>query len=312
MPTGKQKQAANGPNRKPSQRSPRKPAARRPKAPPPLARHIADLSLDDYHARPEWSHSQIEVLRASPPLFHGRFISRIFPAPQRDVFDDGSIVHAALTGENEIADLVAVIPPQVLNARGGCSGAAWYEWTEANAGKIQRKAEECDALLKMVASVRSHGKARWLLAAEGYFEYSVVWRDAETGLDLRARPDKVAIISGEAVLADIKTTRATDHHRFAADMARYGYHRQAAWYEDGIRALGYNVPAFCFITVDKTPAHECHVYELVPAAIQLGRSENRQLLRELAHRLQADDWRSRDIDTILELDLPGYKYRDTQ
>jgi hypothetical protein len=275
-------------------------------------KHIPNLSIEEYHARPEWSHSQIEVFKDSPPLFHGRYITNIYPFQKSSAMDDGTIVHDILSSGRRIEDVVAIIPDDVLNGDGHRKGAAWKRWSDDHAGMIQRKQDECDSLLRMIESVQSNPKARWLLDAKGYYEHSIVWRDKVTGLMLRARPDKMSLLSDECVISDIKTTRAEDHRDFSSAIASFGYHRQAAWYWDGVESLGYDVPAFCFITVNKTPAHECHVYELQPSAIELGREENRQLLVELAHRLNTDNWTSRDHGTILEIDLPTWAYRQTQ
>jgi len=277
-----------------------------------VAQHVPGLSLSAYHDRPEWSHSQIEVLLESAPLFYGRFISREFPKPASDVFDDGTIVHTVLTHDQRIEDILAIIPGDVLNAHGHRKGALWNDWWQANAGRIQRKRDECDALFRMVDSVRAHPKARWLLEGEGEFEYSIIWRDEETGLSLRARPDKLSFFRGDCLVSDIKTTRSFNPRTFGNDVAKYGYHRQAAWYIDGVTALGWHVPAYCFITVDKTPAHETHVYELMPSAIELGRQQNRQLLTELKHRLETGDWNAPDHDSIIELDMPTWAYREDQ
>lgn len=277
-----------------------------------MPKHI-DCTLEEYHARPEWSHSQLEVLLQSVPLFHGRFITGIYPRRESDVFDDGTIVHHILTGGN-LDDIVAIIPDEgVLNADGHRKGKAWKDWESANEGKILRKASECDPLFRMIESVRNHAKAAWLLDGDGYFEHSIIWVDQDSWLPLRARPDRIARLSdGTVVLADIKTTRAMSPREFASDAARYGYHRQAAHYRDGARQIGMEVAAFVFIAVDKTPAHETHCYQLHEADIELGASQNRVLYHELAKRLETNNWTAPDHGEILELGLPEWAYRENQ
>ena len=274
------------------------------------AQHIPDLTIEAYHSRPEWSHSQIEVLYQSPPLFHGRFITREFERESSPTLDDGTIVHECLTSGRMIEDVVAIIPPDVLNEKGERRGGTWKEWSEANSDKIQRKRAECDALFRMVESVRRHPRASWLLDAPGHFEHSIVWTDEETGLQLRARPDKLALLN-PAIIVDVKTTRAETYSQFQKHLAEYGYHRQLAWYEDGVKALGIDVEASALITVDKTPAHECHVYEVTRSAIELGRMENRDLLTELKYRIDANNWESRDAGAIIEIDVPMWAYAAT-
>lgn len=270
-----------------------------------------ECSLADYHAMADsWSHSQIEVLIESPPLFHGRFISRIFPREGSEALDVGTICHQALTDPGGLDSVLAIIPDAVLNGDGHRKGNAWKDWTTANAEKIQMKRSEADPIFHMVQNVCYDPRASLLLDAPGPFEGGIRWLDDPTGLTLRARPDKVSYLYGEPIVVDIKTTRATTPRRFAADCFAFGYHRQAAWYAEGLRELGEDPVAFVFIVVDKTPAHECTVYELDPKAIELGHQQNRVAIDELARRLETGDWDSRQRGKTLLLDLPTYAYRD--
>ena len=113
---------------------------------------------------------------------------------------------------------------------------------------------------------------------------------------------------GIKIGADVKSTRARTVREFMQDAARYGYHRQAAWYWDACVALGIDISAFVFISVNKTPAHECYVIELDGGDIELGRSQNRELLHELAWRLKTNNFGSRDGDDIVVGSLPQWAY----
>ena len=272
------------------------------------ARHIPGLTLEQYHQRPEWSHSQMEVFRESPPLFHGTFISKVYPKKESNAFDDGNIIHTPLLG-GSLGDVVEIIPTDVLSNKGKRMGNAWKAWEAAHPDKILRKQAECDFLGRMIDSVRAKEEAADILDSPGHFEHSIVYQDEATGLWLRARPDKVSLsYHGTKLAADVKSTKARTVKEFMKDAAKYGYHRQAAWYWDACVAIGIDITAFVFISVNKTPAHECHAIELDRDDIELGRSQNRELLHELAWRLDTNNFTSRDGDGIVVGNLPQWAY----
>lgn len=275
------------------------------------ARHI-ECSMEDYHARDETSRSQIEDLLDSPPLFYGRHIARppIYPRKSSKDFDTGTVAHAALSAPRGLDTVVTEIPAEVLNGQGHRKGARWQEWAEAHAGTIHLKAEELEPIRQMVRNVYDHPEAGQLLGKVMHYEFSLVWDDAETGLPLRARPDLILRHRDGAVVADFKTTKALTPREFAADAAKYGYHRQEAWYREGVELFGLPVVGFVFITVDKSPAHECRVYDLPPSALQLGREENQANRRDLARRLDTNDWTDPYGKEILTVDLPEWAYKD--
>lgn len=273
------------------------------------ATHI-DCTLTEYHAmRDSWSHSQIETLIESPPLFHGRHITGLFPRESSDALDCGTIAHQALLMPGGLADVLAIIPREVLNEQGHRKGKRWLEWSDANADKIQMKPEEAAVPQRMVESVLSHEYGGRLRGAATHIEYTLSW-ECSDGLTLRCRPDWIAETPVGLVVCDLKTTRATTPREFAADAVKFGYHRQAAWYLDGVQRAGMDPKGFVFVVVDKSPAHECYVYQLSERAIELGRKQNADAVRELAYRLERNDWRGKGAGEMFELDLPEWAYRE--
>lgn len=272
-----------------------------------------ECSLEEYHSETNvWSHSQTEDLIKSPPLFHGRHITGKFARKSSRDYDAGTVCHELLNKGGSLANVVRVIPADVLNADGHRRGKNWQAWSQENAGFIQMTASEIDPILCMCESVKAACPS-WITSGDGYHEYSIKWQDEDTGLWLRARPDRICCTDAdEVVLVDWKTTRSYTARTFANDMAEFGYHRQAAWYSTAAEQLGWRVKAFLFVAVDKTPAHECRIFELDRRAMELGRQENAQAVHELAYRLESNNWLSADHGQILTIDLPEWKYRPNQ
>lgn len=270
------------------------------------ARHI-DCTLDEYHSRPEWSNSQLSVLLASPALFHGRFITKTYPRVSTQAMDVGSAAHALLSSPAD-RETVLEIPADALNADGHKKGAAWKQFAAEHEGTILLKPAEFAMVQQMVSNTYDCLPAGQILRQAIHYEFTLLWKDVDSGLSLRARPDLIVGHKGRVIVPDFKTTRCLTPREFAADAAKLGYHRQAACYSDAVALFGYDVAGFVFVTVDKSPAHECRVYELPPCAIELGREENRMARRDLARRLAEDDWTDPLSREIMQVDLPKWAY----
>ncbi len=87
------------------------------------------------------------------------------------------------------------------------------------------------------------------------------------------------------------------------------YGRQAAWYWDGMVELGEDPEAWINVAIGKPDPQTTVVYEMCQEAIDLGRTENRKLLRELAARLAKNDWTQRDEFKLITLAFPKWAYR---
>jgi len=271
------------------------------------ARHVT-CNLEDYHKRPEWSRSQLEVLRQSPVLFYGRFVADppLFAPKQSRDLDVGKVAHEVLTAPGGLDQVVVEIPAEVLNSQGHRKGKTWTEWSEDHAGLIQMTAAELEPVRAMVRNTYAHPEAGRLLAKAMHYEWSLVWTDEKTGLGLRARPDLIVSDNGGVVVVDFKTTRAVTPRDFARDVAQFGYHRQAAFYSEAVRRFGYRVNRFLFVAVDKSPAHECRVYELDEDSIAAGQEQVRELLLDLARRLDENDWQPEGFGDVRRIRLPEY------
>jgi hypothetical protein len=273
------------------------------------ARHI-DCTIEEYHAtKGSWSHSQMEVFLEDPALFHGRFITGAYPREESKDFDIGTIAHQAILAPNGVNDVLAIIPTSVLSEKGERRGKAWQEWSAANADKIQMKRSEAEGVIRIVDAVFANEFAVKLLEADGPVEHTILWDDEETGLECRCRPDKISHYDGYCVITDIKTCRSVQPRQFSRAMWDYGYHRQAAWYWDGVeRYADVPVNAFMFIAIQKTPAYTCIVTELPMTAVQLGRDQNRVLRHELKRSLDTDNWTNPLTRQALVIDLPRWAY----
>ena len=213
---------------------------------------------------------------------------------------------AALTNPEGMDAVMRIIPEWALNVDGHRKGGNWTAYQKSNAGKILLKESECAEIVRAVANCHAEPKAEMFLTAPGEFQHTIKWLDDETGLWLRCRFDKVSYLPVGLFGCDVKTCANNSPRAFTSAIAEWGYHRQAAHYLDGLIALGEEPDGWVNITIGKPDPQTCIVYELDEEWIKLGREQNRKLFRELAQRLQSDDWRPRTYDQVLKLTPPQW------
>jgi hypothetical protein len=252
-----------------------------------------------YHAQltdtPSLSSSAARRLLATCPLvwWHGSYLNPQRPADEpTPAMELGSACHYAFLEPGEFAARVTVV--EAADWRGK---AAQDERDAARvAGRIPLLRSQVATVEAMRAAITGHAVARGAFAG-GEAELTLVWRDKETGVWLKGRPDYLG--PNAAWLADLKTTTNAEPAAFGRHAYDMSYHAQAAWYLDGLRALTGAAPsALWFIAVERDAPHAVTVAAFDEDAIEAGRVLNRRAVRLFARCLERGDW-------------PGYRHVDT-
>ena len=69
---------------------------------------------------------------------------------------------------------------------------------------------------------------------QGTKEQCIEWKDRQTGLMLKAKPDLIPV--GTDYLVDLKTAQMADAESFAKEVINYGYHIQTVFYRAAVAA----------------------------------------------------------------------------
>ncbi len=181
-------------------------------------------------------------------------------------------------------------------------------WTKQQSGKAIVSAED-RATAEAVATAVVEAMPD---AAELRHELSVVADCPETKLRLKARLDTVW---AEGIL-DIKTTQ--NALNFEAEIERFGYHRQAAFYQDilAARMKGELLPVYLLAAETSEPYLVRNV-QLDEEAIEEGRVEVMRALRRIAcgHETGVWDgypriarWRMPARANVLDLTIKGAEF----
>ncbi len=237
---------------------------------------IYQLTADEYHADPipGGSLSSSGARKLLPPGCPALFkYEREHGQPPKKEFDFGHAAHRMVLGAG--AELV------VVDAADWRTNAAKDEARKARArGAVPLLPHDYDRVKAMATALRQHRGAGPLLDPEaGKPEQGLFWMDP-SGIVRRALVDWLPNRRpGRMVFADYKTCRAADRDSIQRSVYENGYHQQAAWYSDGITALGLaDEPAMVFIFQEKTPPYLVTVVELDVVALKIGRSLNRRAI----------------------------------
>lgn len=222
----------------------------------------------EYRAFPAANYSTLKEGRESPLAMKWAISN---PRESTPAMDLGRAVESMAFGSPEMV----VCAPDV-DRRTKAGKEEWAAFQAANAGKIVLQPDDYANARTMYANLAGNPDAVRLTQAAKFRQAVAVWIDEPTGVTCKARID--AMTPG-VCLTDLKTTRsALDARSFGTEVARMGYHIQAAFYADGFRACtGIDTP-FTIVAVQNRPPFDAAVYRLDDAAIEAGRKWYRHLL----------------------------------
>lgn len=200
------------------------------------------LTFEDYLKLNAVSRSDLSELRKSPA--HAQY-ARANHRASTPAMEFGEAFHCALLEPERFAAEYIVAPNIKRNTKEG--KAAYAEWTEKNGHLKAIDEEDREKIDGMLASVRGLKVGDTLLSRIAETESTIVWRDLGTDLTCKGRIDADAPLL--KTLIDVKTTQSAERAEFERSIFNYGYHRQAAFYLDGMNALGLDRTDYVIIAI---------------------------------------------------------------
>jgi hypothetical protein len=272
-----------------------------------------DMPIDVYHGDPVpggslSSSGARKLLDPSCPAIYKW--ERDNPQPHKREFDIGHAAHLLVLGEGPDLEVIDFPDWKKVAAR-ELRDLAYDE------GKVPLLTKEHEQVQAMAEAIRQHPTAGRLFAPDaGVAEQSLFWHDPRFKVWRRARPDWMPNRqdNGRLVVVDYKTCRAADPGALQRAVYEHGYHAQAAWYLDAVKALdltGDQEPAFVFVFQTKTAPYLVHLVELDFPALTLGAARNERALRTYADCQRTDAWPGFN-DRITYLPLPPWAEKRDQ
>lgn len=242
------------------------------------------MTLAEYHAHPALSRSRLWKLHESPQKFKW---AEEHPEDPTPAFRLGAAFHK-FTLEPETFDDEYVHMPKI--DRRTKEGKAVYEALLEKAGnRTILSYDEIEAVVGMRNAVMANSTAR-VLIEKGIKEHSIFWKDEDTGVELKCRPDIFIPDDDLKVIVDLKSTTSSDTKNFTNECLRYGYDVQSAWYKKGVQTEYPGEYAFVFIAVEKNPPYAVNVMEMDKLMIEYGYIRFRELLDTYVECQKTGNW----------------------
>ena len=262
-----------------------------------------DLTNEAYHAHPAISRSALSYIARSPRHYWARYRDPdATPEPPTPAMLFGTAVHTAVLEPELFVELYDVGPSSSKLTK------AWKEaFAAAQAeGKSLLTQEEFDLIEGIRHSLRLHPSAKKALDAKGETEASYIAKCPVSGLELKARADR---LTESGWVVDLKTTQDASAAGFAKSVANFSYHLQAAFYLHVIEAAtGKRPKGFLFLAVEKSRPFAVQVFRASSLMLEQGTKEMFLHLETLAHCIEKDQWPSYS-DGLVDLDLPPWARR---
>lgn len=285
---------------------------------------VYDLPNEAYHAGPGVSNSMLAEMARSPAHCWANCLDPNRPARDAKAGQlEGTLAHCATLEPAEFPRRYVAAPEDAPRRPTDAQWAAkkpspesvaamdwWREFTERVGSAEIVPADKIKVAHAQAASVRRLPQVAELLS-RGAPEVSAYWIDDATGLLCRCRPDWVHPVNDNSViLLDLKTYSDASPGEFSRQVARKGYHRQAAWYSDGFeRASGKQVLGFVFVAVETEPPFAACPHMLDDPGIDKGRELNRALLDRYAECVRSGAWPAYG-DEIKLITLPAWAIKE--
>lgn len=260
------------------------------------------LGLDEltYHALPHLSSTGVRKILDSPARFRWEMEHRT----ESVAYDVGHAVHGKVLG---VGSPVVPYPDEHLTPSGKPStkatAVAWVDEQRA-AGLVPIARADADLIDAMAEALLAHKAARDILERPGASEVSAFATDPETGVDVRARIDRLC----ETVAADVKTTAGSASPLgFSREAAKYGYPIQEAHYATTLAwATGQDaLLPMAFVVVEKRPPHLVAVHYFDEITRMVARELAATARKTYADCLATDSWPGYSDEPLIT-QVPGW------
>lgn len=200
----------------------------------------------------------------------------------------GTNFHAAVL-EPELFEKSFVVAPKV-DRRTVAGRTMWAAFEAEAAGKTIVTTEDHATIEGALRSVWSHPRASALLRGAVHREVGAVWTHERTGELCKGLIDCISRDDGWTWVVDLKSTRDASPGAFAAAVARYSYHAQAAHYLAGLDAISKHKRRFAWIAVEKEAPYATAVYEPDEATLLAGEALVERWLDQYAAAKESGEW----------------------
>lgn len=233
------------------------------------------MTMADYLSNPAIGSSGLRTLINKTPAHYKYEVENPEPSTPAQLL--GTAIHQAILEPKYFKEQMVVEPifegktksGEITTNKNCAEVREKYErWHLANSSKIIITQEQKDQIQGILTNLSGHKQAVKLIA-DGIAEESLFWKDPESGLSCKARPD---FIRENHIIVDIKTCQDASYNFFQSDIARYGYHIQAAMYLDAASmVLDKTFDTFIIVAIEKEAPFAVNCFQFKEDTINEGR-----------------------------------------
>lgn len=215
---------------------------------------------------------------------------------EKEHFVIGRAVHHLLLGQSFFAKEFIIRPDELMDPKTGemkpwqgnrtvCK--EWMERAQAS-GRAVLSGEMVENIKGMSIKLGRHPLVRAGIL-NGKVERSLIWKDKETGIWLKARPDAIPTDSGD--FTDFKSTISVQWLDLMRTLEDFSYHQQAALVREGAReVLGMEMSTFTLLFQEKKNPWSVRDVRLKDNDLDRGQKQNRAALRTFWRCLKNNEW----------------------
>jgi len=254
---------------------------------------VYDLDIELYHGDccvgPSISSSGLRTIERQTPAhyFAGSYLN-----PDREpeeasrALDMGRACHTLLLGESGFREQFAVRPDQWSDWR----TAAAKEWREEqiSAGRTVLVPDDLTHIRGMARTLGAHPLVQAGIL-QGEVERSLIWKDEETGVWLKSRPDVLPVSDGCVV--DLKTCADASPEAVQRAILSHGYAMQGALTRRALKqVLKIDMTMFVLVFVEKAPPYAVSVVEVDQDWIYFAGRQVQRAITTFARCVETGEW----------------------
>lgn len=258
-----------------------------------------NLDIEDYHGdKNSISRSSLMDFKQSPKKYWAKHLNPERPPKEiKDSWEFGTAFHTLILEPKLFEEQYFILPEKVLLKKVGREAYEEYKKVEEEAQTTKKQVlsrTDYSKLCGMQVALFSNERATRLIR-NGIYESSYFWQDEHTGLIVKSRPD----ILNYGAYIDLKTIDDASPEYYQREMAKYGYHIQAAMTKDAVFELEkVKLDACINICVEKKYPYSVGIYIIDESAIETGQYEYKQLLLDLKTCIINNEFNDYEVQTI--------------
>lgn len=263
------------------------------------------VPLDVYHSaelfggKPALSSSGLRKIAHYSPAHYwceSPYNPKRVPQKDKQHFRLGRAVHHLAGGEKFFATQFVIQPSEIYSPKDGAmvpwngNRTVCREWRaeQQDRGLTILSTEDAERVKGMALALGSHPAVQQGLL-RGQVEHSYFWKDAETGIWLKWRPDNTPV--GSLDFVDIKTTTDVRHLALMRTLASYAYYQQGSLGRAACRELlAGEMKSFTLFFIESEPPYCWALMEVKEYLLAMGEMLDRMALRSAAKCWQDGYW----------------------